>query len=123
MMTKWTASVLSALLMWTGMVLPASAAIIDTQQALAVETRETRIADIQAQLARDDVREALIERGVDPDEAQSRVASLSDHELVTLQNNIDALPAGSGIIWLAGLVLLVLLLTDFVGATDVYNDV
>lgn len=57
-------------------------------------------------LARDDVRQVLVAQGVDPAEAAARVDSLSNAEVLQIQNRIDALPAGAGF-W--GIVLIVVI--------------
>jgi hypothetical protein len=75
-------------------------------------------------LARDDVRAALIARGIDPQEAKARVDSLTDPEIMSLANRIDQLPAGGGalelFLILAFLVFVILLVTDLAGYTDIF---
>ena len=60
---------------------PAIASVISTQQALSADMRASTEADVRASLARDDVRQAMQQLGVDPADADARVASLSDAEL------------------------------------------
>jgi hypothetical protein len=76
-------------------------------------------------LAREDVRAALIARGIDPLEATARVNSLSDAEVIEIANQIEQLPAGGdsflGIaLAIAILVFVVLVITDITGHTDVF---
>ena len=75
-------------------------------------------------LARDDIRAALIARGIDPQEAKARVDSLTDPEIMSLADRIDQLPAGGGalelFIVLAFLVFVILLVTDIAGYTDIF---
>ncbi|MEQ8602789.1 MAG: PA2779 family protein [Marivibrio sp.] len=89
--------------------------------AEAVEARET----VGAFLARDDVRQELQAMGVDPSEAQARVASLSDAEAVDLANTIEEAPAGQGalgaIIGAGVFIFVVLLITDLLGFTSVFD--
>jgi hypothetical protein len=63
-------------------------------------------------------------QGVDPLEAQARVASLSDAEAVRLAGQVEHLPAGGNaigvIVGAAVLVFIVLLITDILGYTDVF---
>lgn len=70
-------------------------------------------------LTRDDVQTALVARGIDPVDAQSRVAALSDEEANSLASKLDNAPAG-GIIGAIVLIFLVLLVTDILGFTKVY---
>ena len=77
-------------------------------------------------LARDDIRGEMIQLGVDPAEATERVASLSDAEIEDIAGRIDELPAGEGLgvlIGAAGLVFIILLITDIIGATNVFTFV
>jgi len=76
---------------------------------------------IAAVLEREDVRAQLAARGVSPEQAQARVAALSDAEAADLAARIDELPAGGvGIIGAALIVFLVLLLTDILGYTKIF---
>jgi hypothetical protein len=72
-------------------------------------------------MARDDVQQQLIARGVNPAEARQRVASLSDSELAELQQRMDQLPAGSGALAVVGVVAIVLLVLDLAGILHVFN--
>jgi len=114
--------VLSVLLTCGGIAIPAQAAVVGTGEALAIDARETRILGIERQLARDDVRQAMVAMGVSPAEAQARVASLSDAELAQLEGQLDALPAGGSLLALIGSVFVVLLILELVGVTNIFNS-
>ncbi len=66
----------------------------------------------------------MVAFGVDPEEARTRVASLSDREIGQIAGQIDRLPAGQGVIvaliGAALFVFLVLLITDLLGLTHVF---
>lgn len=102
---------------------PAAAAVINTQDALSAETRAATEDNVRSALARDDVRQAMERLGVDPLDAQARVASLSDAELVRMQGELDRLPAGGDAIAVIGVVFLVLLILELVGVTNIFNRV
>ena len=76
-------------------------------------------------MARDDVRQELVNQGVDPDEAITRVAALSDAEISQIAQRIDQLPAGEGavgaVVGALLLVFIILLITDVAGVTDVFD--
>ena len=78
-------------------------------------------------LERDDVRRQLEALGVDPDEAAARVDGLSNAEVTQIAGQIEELPAGQSaagaIIGAAVLILVVLLVTDLLGVTNVYSFV
>ncbi len=103
---------------------PAAAALISTESALTLEQRQSRLAPLQQALARANVQAKLIEKGVDPQAAAARIANLSDAEIASIQQQIDQLPAGGdGLFAVLGIVFIVLLILDFVGATNVFRSV
>jgi len=103
-----------------GLPLPAQAAMLSTDSALAVAQRDR----ITGMLEREDVRLRLESDGVNPSDVKARVAALGDQEVAQLAARIDTLPAGAdGLGALVGalvLIFLVLLLTDLLGLTHVF---
>jgi hypothetical protein len=88
----------------------ALAALINTETILA-ENQSQEARDYLKQLmAREDVRSALIAQGIDPLEAEARIASLSDSEIIKLADQIENLPAGQGAIGLVIAVLVIIIL-------------
>jgi len=120
MSRKLIAIVLSTVLIWTGLVTSAAAAVIGTSDAVSLQTHEQRVAQAQVGLARADVQQAMIAMGVDPLQAQLRVASLNEQELAQLQGHLDTLPAG-GILEVIGLVFVVLLILELTGTIDIFK--
>ncbi len=102
----------------------ARAELIDTPAVLASSPEMAR-AELQALLARPDLRAEIARHGVDPAEAEARLASLSDAEVVRLQQQIAQVPAGGDfvgvIVAILLLTLLILLITDLLGYTDVFS--
>jgi len=118
--SKVIAIVLSSALAWAGFTTTAAAAVVSTGDALAMERPTDRLAAVQAGLARSDVQQAMIALGVDPVEAELRVAALDERELVQLQGHLDELPAG-GILALIGAVFVVLLILEYTGVIDIFK--
>lgn len=98
-----------------------AAAVIDTQDAVSLQARELRVNAARATLARAEVRDAMIQLGVDPQQAQARVASLSEAELTALEGQLQKLPAGSGALAIVGAVFLVLLILEITGVVDIFK--
>jgi hypothetical protein len=75
-------------------------------------------------LARDDVRQQMQDLGVDPEEAEARVAAMSDAEVQKLAGKLENAKAGEGplgaIVGAAVFVFIVLLITDILCFTDVF---
>ena len=88
----------------------ALAALIDTESVLDENQRQESRRYLLQILAREDVRSTLIAQGIDPMEAESRIASLSDSEVIELANQIENLPAGQGVIgFVIGVLIIVIL--------------
>ena len=111
-------------LMISGPFQSAYAAMIGTETVLDISRGEQARVYLKSLLAREDVRAALVARGLDPLEARSRIDSLSDAEAVNAAERFDQLPAGGGfletLLIVAFLVFLILLITDIAGYTDVF---
>lgn len=90
---------------------------------MQMSQRTAHIDRISAVLAEQQVRDQLVRFGVDPRDAALRVAALSDSELQTLDQRIGELPAGAdGVLEVIGIVMLVLLILELVGVTDIFKS-
>ncbi len=107
-----------------GMPQLAMAAPIGTQTLIELETHQNRLDRVRAMMAREEVREAMIQLGVAPEEAQQRVLALSPEELVLVEQHLDSLPTGAGgevILVILGVVFLVLLVLELTGTIDIFK--
>jgi hypothetical protein len=103
--------------------LPAQAAMV-TNNAIVSQTQHSiNKQDVLSQLDRTDIQEKLVAMGVDIEDAKSRVELMNAQELAELNQNFEQLPAGSGIIGAMLVVFVVLVVTDMLGATDVFGFV
>ena len=102
----------------------ASAGVIGTQDYLAGADRAGQIAQIRSALSRQDVRDQLVQLGVDPAAARERVASLSDQELAQVSGKLEALPeGGDSLLAVIGIVFVVLLILELTGVTDIFKRI
>lgn len=99
---------------------PVMADLIDTQTLAAQAEVQTQRDALRLLVARDDVRAALAERGVNAADLDARINQLTPAELLQIQQQMDALPAGSGAVSLILSVILIFVLLDLLGATDVF---
>jgi len=106
----------------TALVPAARSAAIDTTTYLTLSENPTKT-ELEALFTREDVRKQLVIMGVDPDDAANRIASLTPDELTMLQERIDNLPAGGNLLAVLGIVLVVFIVLELVGITDVFNEV
>jgi hypothetical protein len=79
---------------------------------------------VRAFLDRKEIQSLLSAGGIDPGEAKKRVDSLSDAEVRQIADKIEQLPAGGSLsitlVYLAIIALLVLLITEMLGYTDIF---
>ena len=103
----------------------AFAAMISTDEAAGPEVAADQRAKVTAFLQRTDVIKIIEAQGIDPAEAATRAASLTDSEIDQLAHKIDQLPAGGdifGTIALIGVIFfLVLILLELTGFIDVFT--
>jgi hypothetical protein len=111
---------LAASLLGTSMA-PAQAAMVGTSQVLAAERGSLDRDRLASLLEREDLQRQLAAMGIDVQQARDRVATLTDAEIAQLNQRIGALPAGGNtVLGVFVLLLLVLVITDLLGVTDVY---
>ncbi len=85
-------------------------AMISTSAALVESDRTEALTKIQEYLKRADVQKALIARGLSPDEASLRLASLSESELRQLSKGVEYAQAGGDILLTILLIVLIIFL-------------
>ena len=88
----------------------ASAAMIETEAVLTPARDSDTRAALQGLVARTDVQQVLVARGIDPREARARIDSLSDDELEMFSKLIADQPAGgdaTGFIVVVGIVIII----------------
>lgn len=105
-------------------IVPVHAAMVGTDQVIE-QTQGSARDRVASFMKREDVREQLQLLGIAPQEAEARVAALSDEEVDKIAGRIDELPSGQGavgaIIGAAVLIFIVLLITDLIGLTHVFG--
>jgi hypothetical protein len=105
---------------------PAQAAMVSTGDVLSADSSLMTDRDrLNALMQREDIRQEFRRQGVDPNEAAARVAALSDAEVAEITARIDELPAGQSaigiIVGAVVLIFIVLLITDLLCLTSVFN--
>ena len=98
----------------------ANASLISTQQIANEQIKTNPREQINATLERPEVQAQLESYGISKEDAKRRVASLTDEEVTALNNKIEDLPAGAGVVGAIVFVFLVLLVTDILGLTKVF---
>ena len=98
----------------------AQAGMIGTDQIISSTQAQSDRAHLIESLSRADLADQLRSAGVDPVQLKDRVDSLTDDEVAMLNEQLDELPAGGGILGVAVFIFVVLLITDILGYTDIF---
>jgi hypothetical protein len=88
----------------------AFAALVETETMLDMNRGQEARETLKQFMVRQDVRSAIVSQGVDPLEAEARLKSLTDAEVIQLADQIDQLPAGGDVLGLAIAVLVIVIL-------------
>ena len=98
------------------------AGVVGTEYLVEADARAASVARVEAFLARDDVARQLQDLGVNEADIQSRLAGLTQAELLALEGQIDRQVAGGDALGVIGAVFLVLLILELVGVTDIFKS-
>ncbi|MDH3474695.1 MAG: PA2779 family protein [Rhodospirillales bacterium] len=102
----------------------ARAAMVGTDKVVEQAAKADDRARVLDFMAREEVRQQLIDLGIDPEEALRRAASLTDAEIRQIAGELDQLPAGQGavaaVVGAILIIFIVLLITDLLGLTNVF---
>lgn len=113
-------SLLLVAAMLGGQAIPLQAAMIGTDTLLQQGQSQFDRQQLVQMLERGDVQQQLVALGVDVADAQLRVAQMTDNEVQLLNARLGELPAGGDVLGLVVLVFLVFVITDVIGATDIF---
>ena len=118
------AAVIAGLFVTTMPMPRAQAALVTTEDFATQRSVANDRARLSELLAREDILRELKAYGISAEEAQARVASLTDAEVADVAGRLDQLPAGQSwfgvLIGAAVIVFIVLLITDIAGLTKVF---
>jgi hypothetical protein len=96
------------------------AAMVSNQQIIDKTYQINDKQTLLQTLNREEVQQQLISMGVNAADIESRISQMTQEELAQLNQQMTVLPAGADGLGLVVLVLLVFVITDMLGATDIY---
>lgn len=100
---------------------PAQAAMIGNGQIINEVQSEFNRSEILHILDREAARQQLIALGVSPEMVKERVAQMTDAEVAQLNQHLADLPAGGvDVLGVLLLLFIVFIITDMLGATDIF---
>lgn len=98
---------------------PAYATLVSNSEIQVANQVEQKRDQIHSLLAREDVKKQLLTLGVDPSQIEDRIGQLSDAEVLAFHEQIEEAPAG-GVLGAILLIIVIFMLLDIAGATDVF---
>jgi len=98
----------------------AQAALIGTDSVVRAEQAQQDRARLESLLNREEIKQRLLQQGVDPADVKARIDALSDSEVESLAQRIDQLPAGGDALGVLVFLFVLLLITDILGFTDIF---
>jgi hypothetical protein len=101
-------------------VVPAQAAMLGNAELLARDTPTQTRDSLQQLLGREDAQQQLQQLGISAEWARERVQQLSDSELARINQGIAAQDAGGDVLGVILLIFIVFIITDAIGATDIF---
>jgi hypothetical protein len=104
-------------------VVPVQAGMVDTAQALAAEQNRLDRDELASLLEREDLQRQLSALGVDVQHAKERVTALTDAEVARVNQRLAELPAGGSALGVVLFIFIVFIITDALGATDIFTFV
>jgi len=100
--------------------LPVQAAMIGNKQIINQgQSHQTRDG-LQQLFEQETAQQQLQVWGVNPDQIRSRIDSLTDAELARINQQVNDLQAGGGVLGILLVIFVVFVITDVIGATDIF---
>lgn len=112
----WFLSFLLALLP----IMPAQAAMLGNSVIISEQQTAFEKAEILEILDQEFTRQQLEAWGVSPEMARARINSLTGQELANLNRQFNELEAGGDILGILLIIFIVFVITDAIGATDIF---
>jgi len=97
------------------------AAMVTTNNAIQIQQIQMDRTEILDLFAQENLRDQLTQMGVDPDKAADRIANMTDVEIAQLNDRLKDMPAGQDFVGVLLIVFIVFVITDVIGATDIFT--
>ena len=101
----------------------AQAAMIGTPEIIAEHQQQVDRQQLLTMLEDQDVQKKLVAMGVERDQVEQRIKSLTPAELAQFNQQLDRAPAGAGAVGIIVLFLVIFIITDLLCATNIFNFV
>ena len=101
----------------------AQAAMIGSAEIIAEQQQQVDRQQLLTMLENEDVQKKLVSMGVEQDQVEQRINSLTPAELAQFNQQLDQAPAGAGVVGIIVLFLVIFIVTDLPCATNIFNFV
>lgn len=106
-----------------GMSAPASADLVDNKQLAMQSELQMQRDGVLNLMAREDVQSTMMAYGISATDIENRINNLTEAELLQIQGQLDQLPVGEGALGAVLTILLIFILLDIAGVTDIFPGV
>ncbi|MHA6476736.1 PA2779 family protein [Stutzerimonas sp. KH-1] len=121
---KRIAAMLAALhLLLVAQIPLAQAAMIGTPEVVTEQQQQVDRQQLLTMLDDQEVQKKLESMGVERDQVEKRISSLTAAELAQFNQQLDQAPAGAGVVGVIVLFLVIFIITDMLCATNIFNFV
>ena len=104
---------------------PAAAAMIGTEKMLISDRNQETRSYLQQMMSRKEIKEALVGRGIDLQEAKIRIDSLTDSEIEQILEKINDLPAGgidaAFVLIIVGVIVVLFIIVEYTSAVSMFS--
>ena len=101
----------------------AQAAMSGSAEIIAEQQQQVDRQQLLTMLENEDVQKKLVSMGVEQDQVEQRINSLTPAELAQFNQQLDQAPAGAGVVGIIVLFLVIFIVTDLLCATNIFNFV
>ena len=101
--------------------LPAQAAMIGNEQIVSQGLSHQTRDGLQQLFEQETARQQMQAWGVNPNQIKIRIDSMTDSELARINQQVNDLQAGGDVLGILLVIFLVFVITDIIGATDIFT--
>lgn len=98
-------------------IVPTKAAMVGNAELFGTTSERTMLLEA---LDRDAAQQQLAALGITQEQAIERINQMTDQEVAQLNQQLADLPAGGDVLGVVVLIFLVFVITDVIGATDIF---
>lgn len=119
---RFLAATLAALHLFVFVPMPAAqASMLGTAEVIQQQHQQVEREQLLSMLDDQAVQDKLVSMGVDREQVEQRINSLTPAELAEFNQQLSEAPAGAGVVGVIVLFLVIFIITDMLCATDIFT--